>query len=214
MVRVNLLPQKKELRRAAGDGTQQFLMTLLGVVVFELVVIFFVHKWAMDDFNKVKSDNAKIEAQIADIKRQMSNHTEIKSRLTELRAREDAINKLQSGRTGPTAMLLELSRIMTAGRGPTTDRDKLEQLRRDNPSAAPNVGWDTRRLYLTDFKEADKIVKIQGMARDGEDVSEFLKRLTLSDFFTEVRLQPASKVEDAVSKQEMVKFELVAKVRY
>jgi type IV pilus assembly protein PilN len=52
------------------------------------------------------------------------------------------------------------------------------------------------------------------MARDGEDVSEFLRRLTLSDYFYDVRLLPAKKTVDTVTKIELVKFEMSAKVRY
>jgi len=110
--------------------------------------------------------------------------------------------------------MLELTRVLTAGRGPTVDRDKLEQLKRDNPSAVPNVNWDPRRLWLVSYKEADRTVKLAGLARDGEDVSEFLRRLSLSDYFYDVKLLPASKGQDGVTKLELVRFELSAKVRY
>jgi hypothetical protein len=57
-------------------------------------------------------------------------------------------------------------------------------------------------------------VKLEGVARDGEDVSEFLRRLTLSEYFYELRLLPASKGSDSSSSVKLVKFELSAKVRY
>ena len=103
---------------------------------------------------------------------------------------------------------------LTAGRGPTVERDKLEQLKRDNPSAVPNVNWDPRRLWMTSYKEDNRVVKLVGLARDGEDVSEFLRRLALSDYFYEVRLMPAKKEIDQVTKLELVRFEMSAKVRY
>jgi type IV pilus assembly protein PilN len=78
----------------------------------------------------------------------------------------------------------------------------------------PNLNWDPRRLWITNFVEAERNVKVLGMARDGEDVSEFLRRLALSDYFYDVKLLPASKAVDAVTKLEMVKFEISAKVRY
>src|SRR5262249_51634351 len=128
-------------------------------------------------------ENQKIESTISDIKRQISNHAEIKASLAELREREDAISKLQAARTGPTAVLLELAHVLSEGRGPTTDPDRIEQLKRDDPGAVPNAGWDPRRLWLTQYNEVDRAVKMAGLARDGEDVSEFLRRLSLSDFF-------------------------------
>ena len=70
--------------------------------------------------------------------------------------------------------------ILTSGRGPTTDSDKLEQLKRDNPTAVPNPNWDPRRLWLTKYTELDRSVKIEGLARDGEDIAEFMRRLAVS----------------------------------
>ena len=136
-------------------------------------------------------------------------------RLGELRDREDAIQKLQSARTGPTATLLELAHLLTVGgHGPTTDRDKLEQMKRDNPTEVYNPNWDPRRLWITSYIEADRVVKMNGLARDGEDVSELERRLKLSDYFTNVRLLPGQKVVDGTSHQELFHFELSAKVRY
>ena len=57
-------------------------------------------------------------------------------------------------------------------------------------------------------------MKLSGLARDGEDVSEFLRRLTLSDYFYDLRLLPASKERDGETHLELVRFELSAKVRY
>ena len=151
---------------------------------------------------------------ISDITKKISNHAEIKAQLKDLRDREDAIAKLQTARSGPTAAMLELSRILTPGRGPTTDRDKIEQLKRDDPGAVPNPNWDPRRLWLKTYSDTTRTVKLSGLARDGEDVSEFLRRLTLSDYFYELRLLPASKEKDADTHLELVKFELSAKVRY
>lgn len=215
MVRVNLLPSKREARRASTSPQQPlWLLVAIAAVLVEALVLLFVHKSKEDELTAAKSETQKITAQIDEIKRTLANHGEITAQLTELRAREDAIARLQGGRTGPTSTMLELARVLSGGRGPTVDRDKLEQLRRDNPTAAPSPGWDPRRLWLTEYKELDRSVRITGLARDGEDVSEFLKRLEVSQFFYDVKLLPASKVADPVTKLEVVKFELSAKVRY
>lgn len=224
MIRVNLLPQKRAVRRrgeAPGDGTmvgggesQAWLAFVLGAVLLEVIVLLFVYKTKQDTLATVQRKNTEIKANIDAINREIANHAAIKAELKELRDREEAIQKLQGARTGPTATMLELSRIMTPGRGPTVDRDKLEQLKRDNPSAVPNMNWDPRRLWLISYKEQDRIVRLTGYARDGEDVSEFLRRLTLSDYFYDVRLLPAVKSVDQNTKLELVKFEMSAKVRY
>src|SRR5262245_24792192 len=223
MIRINLLPQKKQVRRRGdighaerGDGqeSQLWVAFVLGAVVLEVIVLLFVYKTKQDQLTQVQKQNTELSSNIDNIKREIAQHATIKAQLKELRDREEAIQKLQSARTGPTATMLELSRILTAGRGPTVDRDKLEQLKRDNPSAVPNVNWDPRRLWMTSYKEDNRQVRIVGLARDGEDVSEFLRRLALSDYFYEVRLLPATKGVDSATHLELVKFEMSAKVRY
>ena len=216
MIRVNLLPQKREAARrtSSSEGSQTWMLAILGVVLLEIVGLIFFHKSKQDDLQKIVQNNQKIDTNIQDIKSQISNHDAIKAQLKELRDREEAIKKLQAARTGPTETLLEVAKMLTTGRGPTTDRDKLEQLRRDNPSSVPNVAWDARRLWITNYLENERKVKIIGQARDAEDVSEFLRRLTLSDYFYEVKLMPASKGFDKDTKLELLKFELSARVRY
>lgn len=220
MIRVNLLPQKREAKRGGlalgtGDGGQVWLLVALGVVLFEIFVLVVFQRRKQDELDLVTKKNAQIQANIDDIKRQMANHADIKNQLKELRDREDAIARLESARTGPTAVMLELSHVLTQGRGPTTDRDKLEQLKRDDPTQVPNPNWDPRRLWLLTYSEVDRTVKLSGLARDGEDVAELLKRLTLSDYFYELRVLPAAKTSgDTPSHIELMKFELSAKVRY
>ena len=224
MIRINLLPQKKQARRrgeagspielGSGGESQIWLAFVLGAVLLEVIVLLFVYKTKQDELTKVQKHNTELSGNIENIQREIAQHASIKAQLKELRDREEAIQKLQSARTGPTATMLELSRIMTPGRGPTVDRDKLEQLKRDNPGSVPNTSWDPRRLWLSGFREQDRLVRLSGFARDGEDVSEFLRRLTLSDYFYDVKLLPASKAIDSVTKLELVKFEMSAKVRY
>lgn len=217
MIRVNLLPGKRALRKkgeAAGGESQAWLALVLGAVVLEVLILLFVYNTKQDELTAVRRHNQEIKANIDAIQREIANHPQIKAELNELREREEAIEKLQRARTGPTATMVELSRVLTVGRGPTVDREKLEQLKRDNPTAAPNPNWDPRRLWLTSFKETDRTVRIVGLARDGEDVSEFLRRLSISDYFHEVRLLPAKKDLDQETKLELVRFEMSAKVRY
>lgn len=215
MIRVNLLPQKREAaRKSSAEGSQLWMLAILGALVLEIVGLAFFHTSKQDELLKISQNNQKIDANINDIKRQIANHGEIKAQLKELRDREEAITKLQAARTGPTSVLLEVSKILSPGRGPTTDRDKLEQLKRDNPGAVPNPNWDVRRLWLTSYSEAERLVRLSGLARDGEDVSEFLRRLTLSDYFYDLKLLPASKITDGVTHLELVRFELSAKARY
>ena len=217
MVRINLLPDRKQAVRraaAAGEPSQLWLLGVLGALVVTVIVCLFVQKMKQDEFAAIVAENTRTQGQIDAIKKTIANHAEIQARLKELRDREEAIQKLQAARTGPTATLLELAHVLTLGRGPTTDRDKLEQLKRDNPAEVYNQNWDSRRLWLTSYVESDRTVKLEGLARDGEDVSELERRLKLSDYFTDVKLLPGAKTTDPTSHQELFKFQLSAKVKY
>lgn len=217
MVRINLLPDRRQTGRriAATEPGQLWMSIVLGVAVATVVACFFVQRLKEGELASVLGENGVIQGQIDAIGKEMADHAEITARLKDLRDREDAIQKLQAARSGPTATLLEFSRLLTVGgRGPTTDRDKIEQLKRDNPTQVYNANWDPRRLWLTAYQEADRVVKIGGLARDGEDVSELERRLKLSDYFTEVKLLPGAKVTDAQTHQELFQFQLSAKVRY
>jgi type IV pilus assembly protein PilN len=218
MVRINLLPERRGQpgrRMPTAEAGQLWMFVVLGVALVSVVVCFFVERVKEGELATILSDNGVIQGQIDAIGKEISDHPQITARLKELRDREDAIQKLQSARTGPTSTLLELSRILTVGgRGPTTDRDKMEQLKRDNPTEVYNPNWDPRRLWLTAYQEADRVVKMGGLARDGEDVSELERRLKLSDYFTDVKLLPGAKITDATTHQELFQFQLSAKAKY
>ena len=212
MIRVNLLPQKREIRTAETD--QRWIIVLLAVVLVEMVLILVFHQWKREELAKQIRANQELSTQIDQIKKSIVNHGEIKAQLETLRAREDAINKLLSARTGPTAVLLELSQLLTPGRGPTMDQDVLAQLRKDNPAAVFSPTWDARRLWVIAYQDMDRTVKIDGFARDADDVSELARRLTLSVYFNDVKLMPATKQADPESGTEVIKFQLQAKARY
>jgi type IV pilus assembly protein PilN len=217
MVRINLLPDKRQAGRrlTAPERGQVWLLVVAGAFFATIVACLFVQKVKEGELSSILADNGVTQGQIDAIQRQISDHPQITARLKELRDREDAIQKLQSARTGPTSTMLELSHVLTVGGpGPSADRDKIEQLKRDNPSQVYNPNWDPRRLWLTSYKEADRVVRLGGLARDGEDVSELERRLKLSDYFSDVKLLPGAKIVEQQTHQELFQFELSAKVKY
>jgi type IV pilus assembly protein PilN len=206
MIRINLLAQKKRAERS--EASQVWLAVVMVVVLAEVAALFVYHSIKAEELVDQTRKNAELTSQIEQAKKNVANHTQVKADLALLRARETAIQKLQSARSGPTAVLMELARILTPGRGPSVDPDRLAQLRRDNPLSVFNPNWDSRRLSVTSFVEAQRKLKIDGVARDGEDVSELARRLNLSSFFYDVTLLPATREAEAV------KFSVEAKVRY
>lgn len=213
MIRINLLPRKRrnEAQSSAGQG---WLAAVMIALVVEVVGLFALHSYKEKQVNAQARRNAELVAQIEQSKQSVANHPEVLKKLSDLRAKAEAIASLQSARTGPTAVLLELARILTPGRGPTVDTARLDQLKRENPLAMFSASWDPRRLWLTRFIEQNREVQIGGMARDGEDVSEFARRLGLSGYFENVRLLPGRRSAAGQGKLELVEFELQAKARY
>lgn len=214
MIRINLLPQKRAGRGATTEASQTWLLGVVGVLLVQIVALWVFHSWKADELTLQNQKNNELNNKISDIKAIVANHQEVKDALAVLRKREDAIAKLQAARSGPTAILLELGRVLTQGRGPTVDADRLQALKKDNPLAVFSPTWDTRRVWITGYTEADRTVKLEGFARDGNDVSELAQRLRLSVYFYEVTILPGKKEQDKETKLELIKFALQMKVRY
>lgn len=212
MIRINLLAQRK--RTVQQEGSQTWLLAVMGLVLLQIVALFVYHGFRAEELAEKVRKNRELEAQIEDSKKTVSKHAEVRAKVAQLRAREEAIDKLQSARSGPAAVLLELSRILTPERGPSVSPERLGQLRRDNPAAAFNPAWDARRLWLLSFKEDKRKVRIDGLARDGEDVSELARRMGISEYFANVRLLPAKREIHQETKIEVVRFSLEAEVKY
>jgi len=213
MIRINLLPQKRK-RVEAGSAGDTWILVALGLLVFEFVLLFVFNGFKERELEAEQQRNNTISSQIAISQGAVKNHVNVTRELERLRAREDAIARLQSARTGPTAVLLEIAKILTPGRGPTIDPEALAQIRRDNPLAVSSPNWDTRRLWITEFHEESRLMKLSGIARDATDVSELAKRMNLSAFFGNVRLLPARRATDDKSGLELVQFALEAEVKY
>ena len=118
MIRINLLPQKGARATVSAPG-QGWLAIVLGLVVVEVIIALVLYGFKQEELDEWAQKNQAVERQIQLSKEQVKNHAEVQKKLERLRAREAAIEKLQSARTGPTAVLLEISRLLTPGRGPT-----------------------------------------------------------------------------------------------
>jgi type IV pilus assembly protein PilN len=187
---------------------------VLVLTLLEVAGLFVFHGIKREELEDQDRKNRELSTQIEQSKKASSKHAEVKDKLTLLRAREESIQKLESARTGPTAVLLELARLLTPGRAPSVDPERLSKLREDNPLASYNPNWDPRRLWLLGYREEKRRMRIDGIARDGEDVSELARRMNLSDYFASVRLLPAHRDTDAATKLPVVRFSLEAEVKY
>lgn len=212
-LRVNLMPHAAE-RRSAPESSQMWLLAVMAIVALEIAGLFFFHQTREDKLTDINNQVNDLQDQIDSINALVKDHAKVKGELTQLRAREDAIAKLQQSRRGPTGPLLELSKVLTTGSGPTADPEELKLRQENNPLDVYNPLWDTRRVWLTSFNEGERNVIIGGLARDSGDVYEFSQRLKLSQYFDDVRPLKGDEVESGKDKVQLIQFELKAKVRY
>ena len=212
MIRINLLPAARGTQ--AAQGNQTWLIVLLALVALEIVACFVLYGKKQEELDDWGQKNRTVEGAIKLSQDKVADHAKVKAQLATLRAREDAIAKLQSARTGPTAMMLEVARLLSKGRGPSVSPERIEQIKNDDPLSMYNPQWDARRLWLTSFVEDARTVKLTGSARDGEDVSELARRMNLSSYFYDVRLLPGKMEPRKPNEQESVSFQLEARVRY
>jgi len=77
-----------------------------------------------------------------------------------------------------------------------------------------NGNWDPRRLDVTSFNEQARKVRLEGVALDGEDVSELARRMNLSDYFNNVVLLPGKQEKQQTTGLPVVRFSLEAQVKY
>lgn len=215
MIRINLIGRsRRQSKGAVSGGTQGWIIAYLVAAALGVVVLAFVYLGASRERDEQLAVNAGLTREIGDLERQSANIEEVRAQLERSRQLETVVSDLTRARYGPTAVLMEIARILSVGGGPTVDPQRLEELRRQNPLAAYSTSWDPHRLWITEFQEEDRACRIRGVGRTNEDVAEFLRRLTLSERFEEVELVKTQGTEDATTRLPVISFELNARVIY
>lgn len=215
MIRINLLPgTRKQVSVVGGGNIQGWIVGYLVAAAILVVVLVFVFLAKSRELNELTARNNTLTAEIEDLERQSANIEAVRAQIAESRSLEEVVNDLQRARYGPTAVLMELSRLLSTGGGPTVDPQRLEEIRRQNPLASFNPGWDPRRLWVTEVEEEDRVCTIRGSGRTNEDIAEFLRRLTLSERFENVELVRTEGTEERTTGLVFIAFELTAGVIY
>jgi len=219
MIRINLLPQARKttaVRAApsAAGASQAWPVVYFVAILLWLGMLGVVYFLALADLDEQEASNADLSRQIQTARGQGEGLETCRAELAKKHQLEQVVGELQRKRSGPTRVLMELSRILSVGGGPTIDAERLEALRRDNPLAGFNRGWDTRRLWLNSFVEDTHECTMHGFGKSNEDVAEFLRRLALSESFEDVTLTKTESEIDPATNLPLIQFELTCKVRY
>jgi len=213
MIRINLLPEAKRQGASAGGGTQIWGVVYVLALFAWAVVLLLIYLNFNGRLEEQTVKNTALQLQIDRAKGQSESIGDIESSLAKSRQLEDVVSALQSARQGPARMLMELSRILSEGGGPSVNPDVLDTMRRENPLSVYNPGWDIRRLWLTKFEESQRKCKIEGLGKTNEDVAEFLRRLTISELFDKVTLMSTGSISDKGGLP-VVTFSLSCEVMY
>lgn len=219
MIRINLLPVKKDRRRETARN--QILIGVLALAV-EIAICAVLYMGVTNKVDAKRNLNQLEQAEVDSLKKEVAKHPQILSRIKDLEKKEEAINKLLAARTGPVYVMLELSNIISKGGRPHLDHDKYQELIRKDPASGFDESWDFRRIWIESFEEKSRVVTLEGQALTHEDVAEFLRRINLSDFFvsselisTELALPSIKREGFNKDKTEpVVHFKISATVRY
>jgi type IV pilus assembly protein PilN len=212
MIRINLLPEAKRQAGSVGSSQLWAVVYLLSCFAW-IVVLFLVYLNYNSVLEEQNAKNTELEAQITRAKSQTENIGEVETQLAKSKQLEEVVGGLQTARQGPARVLMELSRILSEGGGPSIPQDQLEAMRRDNPMLVYNPGWDIRRLWIDSFEETQRKCTITGFGKSNEDVAEFLRRLNISEVFDKVTLESTTAEIDS-TELPVVKFSLTCEVKY
>lgn len=145
MIRINLLPHREEKRKQRKAAFFRLLaLAAAGGLAIVLAVggIFAAQISEQEQRNNfIKSENTRLDAQIKEI-------TTLKQEIEALKARQQAVEDLQSDRNQPVYLMDELVKQVPEG------------------------------IYLRSFKQDNQRVVLTGYAQSNERVSELLRNMS------------------------------------
>lgn len=170
MILINLLPHREAAKKRRKEAFQvnMVLAALAGLLVAGLIYWTFqaMIENQQNKNNLLRSEITTLEAQIKEI-------AGLEGEITALRARQKAVEDLQSDRNLPVHMLNELVRQLPDG------------------------------VYITSIKQDGLIVTMQGTAQSNERISEMLRNLSEgTPWFSKPELQEiVAKTVDVTPKE-------------
>lgn len=144
MILINLLPHREEARKRKRE---RFQITLLASVLAGVAIAGGLYAVLQAQIENQQARNAFLEAEIKVLDGQIKEIASIEDEILALRARQTAVEDLQSDRNLPVHLLNQLVLQLPDG------------------------------VYLTSVKQAGQTVTMQGMAQSNERVSEMLRNL-------------------------------------
>ena len=144
MILINLLPHREAARKRRREV---FQATMFASLLIGLLIAGGAYWWLQSMINAQQEKNNFLLQETKVLENQIKEIATIEEENAALRARQKAVEDLQSDRNLPVHLLSELVKQLPDG------------------------------VYITSLKQADRVVTMQGMAQSNERVSEMLRNL-------------------------------------
>ena len=145
MILINLLPHREAARKRRRET---FQATMLASVLVGIVIAGAIYWWFQMKIEEQQGKNQFLQSEIKILEGQIKEIATIEEEIAALRARQKAVEDLQSDRNLPVHLLSELVQQLPDG------------------------------VYITTLKQTNQSVAMQGMAQSNERVSEMLRNLS------------------------------------
>ena len=145
MILINLPPHREAARKRRREA---FQATMVASALVGLVIAGVIYWWFQMMIEEQQAKNTFLQSEIKVLEGQIKEIATIEEEITALRARQKAVEDLQSDRNLPVHLLSELVQQLPDG------------------------------VYITALKQTNQSVAMQGMAQSNERVSEMLRNLS------------------------------------
>jgi type IV pilus assembly protein PilN len=145
VILINLLPHREAARKRRKEA---FQATMFASFLIGLAIAGGIYWWFQMMITNQQERNTFLQGEITVLEGQIKEIANIEDEIAALRARQKAVEDLQSDRNLPVHLLNELVRQIPEG------------------------------AYVSSIKQADQVISMQGVAQSNERVSEMLRNLT------------------------------------
>jgi len=144
VILINLLPHREAARKKRQDV---FNLSLVASALAGAVIACVIYLWLQGQISSQQDQNMILQKEIATLEGQIKEIAGLEAEIAALRARQQAVEDLQSDRNLPVHLLSELVKQLPDG------------------------------VYITNMKQDNQLVSLQGVAQSNERVSELLRNL-------------------------------------
>jgi len=144
VILINLLPHREAARKRRRDV---FNLSLIVSALAGAVIASVIYLWLQGQISAQQEQNMILKKEIGTLEGQIKEIAGLEAEIAALRARQQAVEDLQSDRNLPVHLLSELVKQLPDG------------------------------VYITNMRQENQLVSLQGVAQSNERVSELLRNL-------------------------------------